>query len=67
MNIRVFSSQEEMDDDFEEMMEKEQEKAYLEERINQQRYEIESCQEALIQAKEEMDALEKQLEELRDN
>ncbi len=38
MNIRVFSSQEEMDDDFEEMMEKEQEKAYLEERINQQRY-----------------------------
>jgi hypothetical protein len=62
--IDFYETQEDMDDAFESMMEKEQDKARLREQIEEARGEVESRYEDLISAKEELADLEKQLLEM---
>jgi hypothetical protein len=62
--IVFYETQEDMDDAFESMMEKEQDKARLREQIEEARGEVESRYEDLISAKEELADLEKQLLEM---
>lgn len=64
MGIQVFESEEAMEDAFEDMMEREQDKARLAEEIEHMEYEIERRYEDWIDAKNDLEQLQKQLDEL---
>lgn len=67
MGVQIFESEEVMDDAFEGMMESEQDKARLREEIKHAEYEVENRHDDLVNAKDELADLQKQLEELEDS
>lgn len=64
MSIEHYETQEDMDDSFEDMMGREEDKARLRQQIQDQYNEVEHCQERLDEAKEELADLEREFQEL---